>query len=426
MTQAVNGSSYYLATAHPIPDCPTLQGSLEADVAVVGAGICGLATALELRARGYKVIVLEAEQLGWGASGRSGGQVLNGYACDIATIEAQVGIIAAQQMWQMSLEAVRRVEHNVQRYRIDCDLQRGSLYAAIKRRQVHALQHWQAHLAHYYEYTDLQLVSHDDLPQHIITTRYRAALYDPNNRHLHPLNYTLGLAQAALQAGVQIFTQSRVTRLEPGAQPVVHTEQGQVRCQFVALCGNAYLGAELAPRLWRRIMPVGTYIAATEPLGAMANSLLPSNVAVSDTNFVLDYFRRSADQRLLFGGRVSYSTLTPPNLKERLRSNMLRVFPYLSGSKIEYAWGGLVDITANRAPDFGRLSDNIYYAQGFSGHGMALTNLAGSLMAEAIAGQAERLDVFARLSHLPFPGGRWFRTPALVLAMLYYRMRDYL
>jgi gamma-glutamylputrescine oxidase len=243
---------------------------------------------------------------------------------------------------------------------------------------------------------------------------------------LHPLKYTRGLAHAAAAAGAAIYENSEVLRYQDGPQVLVHTAQGAIRCANLVLCGNAYIGA-VAPALARRILGVGTYIIATEPLGEeRARTLLPTNAAIADINWILDYFRCSEDHRLLFGGRVSYSSVQPPRLAESMRRRMVRVFPALERVKVDYAWGGYLDITMSRAPDFGRLSANVYYLQGFSGHGIALAGLAGKLAADAIAGTAERFDVFARIPHRDFPGGRLFRRPSLMAAMLYYRLRDLL
>ncbi|MEY3475070.1 MAG: hypothetical protein RL087_1528, partial [Pseudomonadota bacterium] len=265
----------------------------------------------------------------------------------------------------------------------------------------------------------------------IASPRYQAAVHDPRSGHLHPLKYTLGLAEAAERAGVRLHEGSAATALVPGPTPRVVTAQGEVVADQVLLAGNVYLG-ELAPALAARIMPVGTYIACTEPLEpGLAASLVPSGSAVCDNNFVLDYFRPTVDHRMLYGGRVSYSTVTPSHLAESMRQRMVSTFPQLSNARIAHAWGGFVDITMNRAPDFGRLpaqghAPNVYYLQGFSGHGLALTGLAGRLVAEAMTGDASRFDIFARLRHRAFPGGRWLRTPALVLGMAWYRLRDQL
>jgi gamma-glutamylputrescine oxidase len=257
--------------------------------------------------------------------------------------------------------------------------------------------------------------------------RYLGGLLDTRSGHLHPLKFTQGVARAAESAGAIIFERTPALRYNEGAGViVVHTPQGRVRCRHLVLCANAYIGS-LAPALSRRILGVGTYVIATRPLAPeLARSLLPSNAAIADLNWILDYLRLSADHRILFGGRVSYSALQPRHLAESMRRRMVRIFPELSAVEVEYAWGGYLDITMSRAPDFGRLSPNVFYLQGFSGHGMSLTVLAGKLIAEAVAGTAERFDVFARLPHRDFPGGPLLRRPSLVLAMLYYRLKDLL
>ena len=260
------------------------------------------------------------------------------------------------------------------------------------------------------------------------SNRYLAAAFDTVSGHLHPLKYGMGLAKAARAAGVQIFAGSPVTALSRGTPLVATTASGTVTAQFALLAGNyslAELGPAVAPDINSRIMPVGTYMVASEPLGAaVCAQLIPSNAAVCDNDFILDYFRFSADHRLLFGGRVSYTTMTPPNLKETMRQRMVNVFPSLATAQIDFVWGGFVDISMSRAPDFGRVADNIYYLQGFSGHGVAATGLGGKLVAEAIAGQAERFDVFAALKHHNFPGGRWLRMPSLVLGTAFHRLRE--
>jgi gamma-glutamylputrescine oxidase len=283
------------------------------------------------------------------------------------------------------------------------------------RRELEELQRLQYHSARY--------MTREEVRGTLATARYLGALYDSNGGHLHPLNYTLGLAAAAERAGVRIYEDTRALGFTSAR---VRTAAGEVRARYLVLCGNVYLG-NAAPALATKIMAVGTHIIATEPLGAeRARELIANNAAVSDMNWVLDYFRRSADHRLLFGGRVSYSGLNSFEAPGGTRSRMLGVFPQLAGVRVDYSWGGFVDITLNRAPHFGRLMPNVYFLQGFSGHGIALTGIAGKLVAEAIAGQAERFDVFARIPHRDFPGGAILRRPALVLAMLYYRLRDLL
>ena len=426
MSQA-HTHSYYAASANQQINCPTLQGNHTADICVVGAGITGLSAALNLAERGYKVAVLEANLIGWGASGRSGGQMIFGFGCDMSVIEKSAGKIAAKAMWDMSVEAIDILRQRVDQHQIQCDLQQGHLHAAIKPRQMRELEEWQGSLEQQYDYASLSLWGKQQVQSKMASERYIGGLYDANSGHIHPLNYTLGLAKAALDAGVSIYTASAVTKVTRKSKAnICHTMQGQVTAEQVLFCGNAYMG-KLVPEISSKIMPVGTYIGATEPLGkARAQALINNNMAVADINFVLDYFRMSADYRMLFGGRVSYSTLAPPNLSNSMRQRMLGVFPQLADVNMAYSWGGNVAITMNRGPHFGRLGKDLYFAQGFSGHGIAATGLAGKLLAEAVAGQTERFDLFDEISHLPFPGGTLFKTPALILAMAWYRLRDML
>lgn len=415
--------TWYSTTAAAAPEHPPLQGSERADVCVLGAGLAGLSAAVELAEAGHRVIVLEAERVGWGASGRSGGQAIFGFGCDQAKIAAMIGREEARRLFDWSLEGLRLIHERCRRYGIDCDWRPGHAHVPIKPRQVDELKSWQQDLAENYGY-ELPWWSREQLREQLASERYLGALYDPNSGHLHPLNYTLGLAGAAESLGVRIHEHSKALRLVRGQQPVLQTDRGEVRCDFVVLAGNAYVRG-IAPELDGRIMPVGTYIGATEPLGeAEARALIRNDMAVADVNWALDYFRLSSDHRLLFGGRASYSTLPPPNLRGTLLRRMSRVFPQLAGVRLDHVWGGYVDISLNRAPHWGRLGSNVYFAQGFSGHGIAATGLAGRVIAEAIRGQSARLDAFARIPHLPFPGGRMFRTPLLVAAMAWYKLRD--
>jgi gamma-glutamylputrescine oxidase len=418
--------SYYSASASPTTPRPPLTGTQEVDVCVVGAGIAGCSAALHLAERGYRVALLEAQHVGWGASGRSGGQALAGYASGQAKLVAAVGHDDARKLWDISVAGLDLIRQRAERHHIDCDLHWGALHVATKDRQRRELLAEQHEAESVYDYKKLKFMERSEVESILQTQRYCAGLYDSGSGHLHPLNYTLGLAKAAEAAGVQVFERSHVLDIKQGDRLSVVTAAGEVRARFLALCCNAYIG-NLNSHLRARIMPVGTYIVATESLGeARMRELMRKNIAVSDVNFVLDYFRRSADHRLLFGGRVSYSGVDAFDTARATRKRMLKVFPQLADVKIEYAWGGFVDITMSRAPDFGRLASNIYYLQGFSGHGIALTGIAGKIVAEAIAGQAERFDLFARIKHRTFPGGRLLRMPSLVLAMLWYRMRDWL
>jgi gamma-glutamylputrescine oxidase len=417
--------SWYEATADRNPPLAPLEGDVEADVCVVGAGLSGCSTALHLAERGYKVVLLEAERIGYGASGRSGGQIIPGYSCGMAKLAAQVGPADARRLWDFSVEGIELTRELVERHRIDCDLAWGHMHVAIKPRQREELLEWQREQEGDYGYRKLRFVEREELRQWVASDRYVAGLHDSGAGHLHPLRYTIGVGKAATAAGARVHENSRVTRIEHGPTVRVHTRKGSVRAKFLALCANVD-HVDLSSKLARRLIGVASYVVATEPLGARAEALLKDNIAVADLNWIIDYYRLSADRRLLFGGRVSYSGVDPLGTARATRLRMLNVFPQLADVRVEYAWGGMIDITMSRAPDFGRLAPNVYYLQGYSGHGMVLTTVAGRILAEAISGQAERFDVFTRIRHHAFPGGRLFRRPMLVLAMTWFRLRDLL
>lgn len=422
-------NSYYVASANKQVNYPTLEVDIEADVCVVGGGFAGLSAAIELADHGYSVVVLEAKHVGWGASGRNGGQIIAGLACEQDVIEKALGFDAAKQVWGMTLEALDLVRERVKRFNIDCDLTDGFLGVAVNSSKAATMRNWLDGMAQKYNYNaEVEWIPPNDINRWIDSPRYHSGYYDRRGGHLHPLNYCLGLAKGACSLGVHIYQNSPVTSLLYGDPAILQTENGSVKARFVVLAGNMYLpeiSPKLAPSLARRIMPVGTYIIGTEPIDATLKAkLIPSNAAVCDTNFILDYFRFSADNCMIYGGRVSYSAMTPFNLTANMQARMAQTFPQLANTKVAYTWGGFVDITMNRAPDFGRLAANVYYLQGFSGHGIALTGMAGKLVAETIAGQAERLDLMAKIPHHDFPGGKLLRTPALILAMAWYQLRD--
>ncbi len=435
-------TSYYAASANlngqaersGQSDRNMLRGDHHADVVVVGGGIAGISSALHLAKRGYRVALLEARFVGYGASGRSGGQTIFGLAVSQKSLKAQVGREDAQRLFEMSIDALDCTQSLIAEYGIDCDYHANHVHVATKSRHLQELKEWIDELHDEYDYGSTSLLDRDELQAHVRSDRYLGGLLDTRSGHLHPLKYTLGLARAAEREGVKIFENTEVLRYEsrpsangaPGGAVTVHTANGTLHCAHLILCGNAYLG-RVSPPLARRILGVGTYMIATEPVDpARLHALLPSNAAIADINWILDYFRLSADHRVLFGGRVSYSALQPRHLSESMRQRMVRVFPSLADVKVDYTWGGYLDITMSRAPDFGRLEPNVFFLQGFSGHGMSLTGLGGKLIAEAVAGTAERFDVFTRIPHRDFPGGALFRRPSLVAAMLYYRLRDLL
>jgi gamma-glutamylputrescine oxidase len=427
-------NSYYAATANEMPKYPVLEDNIIADVCIVGGGFAGLSSAIELADRGYKVVVLEANHIGFGASGRNGGQIIAGLACEQGVIENALGFEAAKTVWGMTLEALDLVRERVKRFDIKCDLTDGFLGVSVGEKKGKSLRKWFDSMVTNYNYdSDATWIEPAHIRQWIDSPRYFNGYYDKRSGHLHPLNYCLGLARGAASLGVQIFQHSAVTQMQHGDTVTLSTTKASVKAKFVVLAGNMYLlevSPNLAPKLAKRIMPVGTYIIATEPIEAnLAAKLMPKNAAVCDTNFVLDYFRLSAKSklqgpRMIFGGRVSYSAMTPPNLTQKMQARMAEAFPQLANTKVEYTWGGFVDISMNRAPDFGRVAPNVYYLQGFSGHGVALTGLAGKLVAEAISGQAERLDLISKIKHHDFPGGKLLRTPALVLGMAWFQMRE--
>ncbi len=418
--------SYYAASQRGAVDFPALCEEIATDVCIIGGGYSGLSAALELAVRGFEVTLLEANRVGWGASGRNGGQIVSGFSTGLDKIAHWVGMADTKRLWALAEEAKELLRRRVADYHIDCDLKRGYLFAAVKDRQLEELRSERDFCATELGYHQYHLLDRSQTRDEVDTNIYCGGLLDNGGGHLHPLNYALGLARTAAELGVSIYEQSCAIRIRQQPKPTVETDRGTVRAKYLVLCGNAYLG-ELVPDLRRKIMPVGTYMIATEPLTAdVAARLIPNDIAVADVNFVLDYYRLSADRRMLFGGKVSYTTMPPPGLEKAMQRSMLRVFPQMGDVQIEYVWGGNVAITAERTPHIGRLKDDVYFAQGFSGHGVALTGIAGKVIAEAVAGTADRMDLFERLPHRSFVGGRFMRMPLLGLAMLYFRLRDLL
>jgi glycine/D-amino acid oxidase-like deaminating enzyme len=418
--------SYYSASSPAAQHRrPRLEGELDVDVLVVGAGFTGLYTALNLAEAGLKVAILEASRVGWGASGRNGGQIILGFSCDMPPFEAALGLQGARQVWQLITDAADQIRQRIARHAIDCDLAEGHLWTSVQARRVRLLTDWQREAAEKWGYRELDFIPKAELGAYIGSQRYQAALLDRRGGHLHPLNYVLGLARAAEALGVQIFEDSQVLRYTENADGVqVHTAQGSVRAGRLVLACNAYID-RLNPQLRARVLPVGTYIIATEPLDeALAQQLLPSNHAVSDNQFILDYFRLSADRRLLFGGKCTYTGREPRHLAQGMRADMLKVFPQLAEVNIDYAWGGHIDISLPRTPDFGRAGP-VYWAQGFSGHGIVPTCVAGRVLAEAICGDERHLQLFSALPKPAFPGGEKLGALLQAAGMAYYRARDY-
>jgi gamma-glutamylputrescine oxidase len=418
-------TSYYAASANRKTVRPVLDQSIEADVCVIGAGFTGLSTALHLCEAGFSVVVLEAARIGFGASGRNGGQIVHSYSRDIDFIEKHYGHETGQAMGKMAFEGGRIIRRLVDQYNIQCDLKNGGIFAACNKNQLNELISkkalWEAHGHEHLELLDAQAVQN-----YIGADRYTGALLDHSGGHFHPLNLTLGEADAIESLGGRIFEGSAVTRIEEGARNVLHTEKGQVTASFVVVAGNAYLG-DLIPKLQSKAMPCGTQVIATEPLPLETqNALLPQGQCVEDCNYLLDYYRISGDGRLLYGGGVTYGAREPSKIESLIVPKMLKTFPRLKGTKVEFAWTGNFLLTLMRLPQFGRVGqhNNIYYAQGYSGHGVTSSHLAGRVLSDAIQGQAERFDVFASLPQYPFPGGRTFRIPLTAMGAFYYNLRD--
>lgn len=415
--------SFYAATVARVGEQPPLDRDRSAKVCVVGGGLTGLALALELANRDIDVVVLEARRLGWAASGRNGGQALVGFTGEMADLRRLVGAETARTLWDMSVAGVALIEQRCAEYGIDCDLRRGTLTAVTAERNMAAHAAWRDEAAAY-GYDQLDLLDRAGIRGEIASDRYHGGVLDSHGRHLNPLKYCLGLARAAIEAGVTVYEKSPVTRIDPGASLSVHTQRGIVKADHVVLACNAYLG-DLNKSAHRRIMPVTSYVCATEPLGeARARALIPNDYAICDDRHVLDYYRTSADHRLLFGGAASYSARTPNDLRAFMRQRVLRVFPQLADVAFDHAWSGKLAITRNRFPDLGVLAANLTYTQGYSGHGLAFSGIAGRALAAAIVGDRRDFDAIASIPHQPFPGGQRLRTPLLVLGQLWYRLKD--
>jgi len=422
-----HADSYYAASSLPQPDHPVLQGELVADVCVIGAGFSGLNTAIELAERGMSVVLLEAHRVGWGASGRNGGQLIRGVGHGLDQFTPIIGTDGVRQMKLMGLEAVELVRQRVERFQIPCDLTWGYCDLANKPSDLEGFAEEVEELRSLGYRHQTRLLQAHEMHSVVGSDRYVGGLIDMGSGHLHPLNLALGEAGAAQQMGVRLFEQSAVTRIDYGPEVKVHTQQGSVRAKTLVLGCNAYLNG-LNPQLGGKVLPAGSYIIATEPLSqAQAQALLPQNMAVCDQRVALDYYRLSADRRLLFGGACHYSGRDPQDIGAYMRPKMLKVFPQLADVRIDYQWGGMIGIGANRLPQIGRLKDqpNVYYAQAYSGHGLNATHLAGKLLAEAISGQqGGGFDLFAQVPHMTFPGGKHLRSPLLALGMLWHRLKE--
>ncbi len=416
--------SYYAATANKVAPFPALEGDADCDVCIIGGGFTGLSAALELAERGLDVVLLEAHRAGWGASGRNGGQAGSGQRRDQDWLERAVGREDAHHLWDIAQQSKALVKERVARHAIACDLKPGILHVNHKQRFVADDHAYVEKLRSEYRYDDIRAVSDAEARAMLGSTLYYGGSLDMGAAHLHPLNFALGLAEAARAAGARIFERSPAADLSAGDPASVRTAQGRVRARFVILACNGYLDG-LSPRVAARVMPINNFVIATEPLGEdRARQIIRDDVAVADSKFVINYFRLSADRRLLFGGGETYSYDFPEDIKAFVRPYMLRVYPQLADARIDYGWGGTLGITMKRMPYFARPAPNVLNASGYSGHGVALATLAGQILAEAVEGTLGRFDVMTRIPTRAFPGGTRLRGPLLVLAMLWYGLRD--
>ncbi|MGR2768873.1 NAD(P)/FAD-dependent oxidoreductase [Photobacterium ganghwense] len=413
--------SYYQATVTPFPQQPSLDQSVEADVCIIGGGMTGLSAAIELRQKGYSVVVLESRRLAWGGSGRNGGQCLVGYCLGLREVDETYGPEWGKQLWDLSCEAVDIARERIETFNIDCDFQQGYIELALNKSQEAELQSWLELKQSRYDYPSANWWDKDDINQVAHTEHYLGGLFDTNSAHLHPLNYTLGLARAALELGATLYENTSALKIEKGQPHVIHTDKGRVKARQVLLACNAYLDG-LDRKAQSVVLPVASYIAVTEPLGD--RQPISNKMAMSDLNNCLDYYRPTADGRILFGGVNHPFNGEYADSMERLRQRMIKVFPQLSDVRMDYHWGGLFAVTRSYMPQIDHLGHDIYVAHGYTGHGVGLTNIAGRVVAEAMSGTAERFDVFARIKHGWIPTPKVLRTPALALAVWKAKLED--
>ncbi|TVP87924.1 MAG: FAD-binding oxidoreductase [Pseudomonadaceae bacterium] len=420
-------NNWYAASANRQLDCPPLQGAVEADVCIVGGGFTGVNTAIELAQRGLSVVLLEAGQIGWGASGRNGGQLIRGVGHGLDQFENQLGAEGVRALKLMGLEAVEMVRQRVAEFGIECDLTWGYADLANKPKHLDDFRAEREELQSLGYAYDMQVLEKNQVHQVVQSDVYAGAMTDMGSGHLHPLNLLLGEATVAQQLGARLHQHSRVERIDYGNKIQLHTASGRVTANQLVLACNAYL-QDLQPQLSSKILPAGSYVIATEPLAPeRARQLIPQHMALCDQRVALDYYRFSADHRLIFGGACHYSGRDPKDIAAYMRQKMLRVFPELTDLRIEYQWAGMIGIGANRLPQIGQLPEqtNVFYAQAYAGHGVNATHLAAKILGEAVSGQASQgFELFSQVPHMTFPGGKYLRTPLLALGMAWVQFKE--
>ncbi|AWX99013.1 gamma-glutamylputrescine oxidoreductase [Marinomonas primoryensis] len=423
MSSPNHANSYYAASANDKAIRPQLTGEHHCDVCVVGAGFTGISTALSLAEKGKRVIVVEGSRIGFGASGRNGGQIVNSFNRDIDYIFKSYGDDIGKKMAKMAFAGSELIRHRIEKYNIDCDLKHGNVFAACNPKQFADLKAkkalWESH-----GHNELELLSASSIQDHIGSDRYVGGLLDRKGGHIQPLNLVLGQAKAFEELGGQIFEDSEVIRLEPGKPGRVVTKQGVVVADTIVVAGNAYMFG-LLPEVEKKAMPCGTQVIATEPLPEdIQKKLLPTGHCVEDCNYLLDYYRLSGDGRLIYGGGTTYGARDPGKIESIIVPKMLKTYPILQNVKIDFAWTGNFLLTMMRMPQVGKIGDNLYYAQGYSGHGVTNSHLMGEILSDAIDGDTERFDVFASMPQYQFPGGRMLRIPYTAVGAAYYNIRD--
>ena len=411
--------SYYAASVNWQTDYPQLEGNLNVDVVIVGAGFSGVATAVELCERGYKVALVESNRIGWGATGRNGGQIIGGYGSDPSAFSSSIGSEGVKIVESMGSECVQIIKERIEKYNIDCDLKWGYCEVGLKKRHLKSYREWAA------EDSAIQILDQNEIKEYVNSDLYLGGYYREDWGHIQPLNLCIGEAKAAEVMGAKIFEQTQITRITYGENPAVHTDKGSIRANHVILCGNAYMG-NLVPYLDARVLPATSCIIATEPLSdEQLQQTMVRDVAVCDSRTALDYYRLSADKRLLFGGLSNYTGLEPSNVQAIMHAKMTKVFPSLKNTRIDYSWSGSMGISVRRMPQIGRIKNsNVLYISGYSGHGVAPTHMTGRILAEAVDGDTHRFDIMNKMFHLPWPGGKLLRRPAMAVGMMWYKMLD--
>ena len=420
--------SFYRSSIEDLNSQDQLTSDIDVDICIIGGGLTGISSAINLSKKGYSVILCEARKIGWGASGRNGGQLGIGMRKDQFTIEKKLGLKHAKELWSLGLEAVEDVKNLIKENEIDCHLVNGVMSTACFEKDIDEYKFEIEHMAKNYDFEGYQFFNKEKIREEINSKMYLAGLLNSGSYHLNPLKLTLGLAKVAQKNNVKIFENTPIEKIrEEGDRVQVMSKKGLIRANQVVVACNGYLDSILGSKK-NKFMPINNYVVATEPLGEKrAREIIKNNYAVCDTRFIIDYYRFSEDWRMVFGGGETFTSNFVKNATSFVSKRMIKVFPQLQNVKIDYSWGGTLAITVNRLPHFGTLMNNkVSYAFGYSGHGLALSVLAGKLIGENIHGDHERFKFFSDINHMSIPLGSIFRRPIYSSAILYYKIRDYL